>query len=270
MSIEMERIGLIAGGGTFPLLVAESATSRGIRVVAVAHKGETLAELAGKVNEITWIGLGQFGRLIKAFKSTGVERVLMAGTITKTKIFANIRPDLKGLAVMGKLAIFHDDDILRAIARELEREGITVVSSTTYLPELLAPSGCLTKRRPNKEERDDIEFGWMVAKELGRMDIGHCVVVRNKIVLAVEAIEGSDRTIQRGGELANQRAVVVKVSKPNQDLRFDLPAVGVHTVKVMASVRAAVLAIEAGKTIIFDKEEMIRLADSNNISIVSR
>ncbi|RLB31601.1 MAG: DUF1009 domain-containing protein [Deltaproteobacteria bacterium] len=268
--MEIEKIGLIAGGGKFPLLVADSATRRGVRVVAVAHKGETLAELAGKVDEITWIGLGQFGQLIKAFTSRGVERVLMAGTIDKARIFAKVRPDLKGLAVMGKLAFFHDDDILRTIAGELEREGITVMSSTTYLPELLAPSGCLTRRRPNKEERDDIEFGWMMAKELGRLDIGHCVVVRRKIVLAVEAIEGSDRTIQRGGELAKQRAVVVKVSKPHQDLRFDLPAVGVHTVRVMASVRAAILAIEAGKTIIFDKEEMIRLADSNNISIVSR
>jgi len=268
--LKIEKIGLIAGGGTFPLLVADSAASRGIRVIAVAHKGETLAGLADKVDEITWIGLGQFGQLIKAFTSRGVERVLMAGTITKTKLFAKVRPDLKGLAVMGKLAIFHDDDILRTIAGELEREGITVVSSTTYLPELLAPSGCLTKRRPIKEERDDIEFGWSMAKELGRLDIGHCVVVRRRVVLAVEAIEGSDKTIQRGGELAKQRAVVVKVSKPHQDLRFDLPAVGVHTVEVMASVRAAALAIEAGKTVIFDKEKMIQLADSNNISIVSR
>lgn len=266
----MEKIGLIAGGGKFPLIIAESATRRGIRVVAVAHKGETLAELAGKADEITWIGLGQFGQLIKAFKSSGVERVLMAGTITKADMFGNMRPDLKGLAVMGKVAIFHDDDILRTIAKELEREGITVVSSTAYLPELLAPSGCLTKRKPNKQEREDIEFGWMMAKELGRLDIGQCVVVRRKTILAVEAIEGTDRTIRRGGELAKERAVVVKVSKPNQDPRFDLPTVGIDTIKVMSSVRAAALAIEAGKTIIFDKEEMIRLADSKNISIISR
>jgi len=268
--LKIEKIGLIAGGGRFPLLVAESARSRGMRVVAVAHKGETLAELDDKVDEITWVGLGQFGQLIKAFKSRGIARVLMAGTITKPKMFAKVKPDLKGLALMGKLAIYHDDEILRTVARELEGEGITVVSSTAYLPELLAPSGCLTKKRPAKGEGDDIEFGWMVAKELGRLDIGHCVVVRRRIVLAVEAIEGTDRTIQRGGELAKERAVVVKVSKPNQDLRFDLPAVGVHTITVMASVHAASLAIEAGKTIIFDKEEMIQLADSNHISIVSR
>jgi DUF1009 family protein len=265
-----DTIGLIAGGGRFPLLVADSARNRGMRVVAVAHKGETLTELDGKVDEITWIGLGQFGQLIKAFKSGGVARVLMAGTITKPKMLAKVRPDLKGLALMGKLAINHDDEILRTVARELENEGITVVSSTAYLPELLAPSGCLTKKKPARWEEDDIEFGWMVAKELGRLDIGHCVVARRRIILAVEAIEGTDKTIRRGGELAKKGAVVVKVSKPNQDLRFDLPAVGVHTVAVMASVHAAALAIEAGKTIIFDKEEMIQLADSNHISILSR
>ena len=251
-------------------MVADSAKQRGIQVVAVAHKGETVPELAEKVDDITWVGLGQFGRLVSAFKSKGVKDVLMAGAITKGTMFSDVRPDLKGLAVFGKLLVFHDDDILRAVARELEKEGITVVSSTTYLPELLAPSGCLTRRRPRKQEVEDIEFGWMIAKELGRLDIGHCVVVRRKTVLAVEAIEGTDKTIRRGGELAKERAVVVKVCKPGQDLRFDLPAVGPDTVKVMEAVNATVLAIEAGKTLIFDKEEMIGLADAHGIAIVSR
>ncbi|NOQ96449.1 MAG: UDP-2,3-diacylglucosamine diphosphatase LpxI [Desulfobacterales bacterium] len=251
-------------------MVADSAKQRGIPVIAVAHKGETVPELAEKVDEITWIGLGQFGHLVSAFKSKGVKHVLMAGAITKTTMFSDVRPDLKGLAVLGKLLIFHDDDILRTVARELEKEGITVVSSTTYLPELLAPCGCLTRRKPRKEEVEDIEFGWMVAKELGRLDIGHCVVIRRKTILAVEAIEGTNKTILRGGELAKERAVVVKVCKPSQDLRFDLPAVGLDTVKVMKTVNATVLAIEAGKTLIFDKEEMIDLADAHGIAIVSR
>jgi len=266
----LDRIGLIAGSGKFPLLIADSARRRGLKVIAVAHKGETMPELAGKVDEITWIGLGQFGHLLSAFKSSGVSHVLMAGAITKANMFDNVRPDLRGLAVIGKLLILHDDDILRAAARELEKEGITVVSSTMYVPELLAPSGCLTKRRPSKEEMEDIEFGWMVAKELGRLDIGHSVVVGRKTVLAVEAIEGTDKTILRGGELARENAVVVKVSKPNQDLRFDLPAVGLNTIEVMSAVNASVLAIEAGKTLIFDKEEMIRLANNSHIAIVSR
>lgn len=251
-------------------MVADSAKQRGIPVIAVAHKGETVPELAEKVDEITWIGLGQFGHLVSAFKSKGVKHVLMAGAITKTTMFSDVRPDLKGLAVLGKLLIFHDDDILRTVARELEKEGITVVSSTTYLPELLAPCGCLTRRKPRKEEVEDIEFGWMVAKELGRLDIGHCVVIRRKTILAVEAIEGTNKTILRGGELAKEHAVVVKVCKPSQDLRFDLPAVGLDTVKVMKTVNATGLAIEAGKTLIFDKEEMIDLADAHGIAIVSR
>ena len=266
----MEKIGLIAGGGQFPLLIAESAKKRGLAVIAVAHKGETMPELADKVDKITWIGLGQFGHLLNAFKSSDVRHALMAGAINKTKVFANVKPDLKGLEVLGKLLIFHDDDILRTVARELEREGIKVVSSTDYLPELLAPPGCITKKKPSKEEMDDIEFGWMVAKELGRLDIGHCVVVRKKTVLAVEAIEGTDKTILRGGTLAIDGAIVVKVCKPNQDLRFDLPAVGVETVDVMSKVNASVLAIEAGKTLVFNKEEMIRLANAKGISIVSR
>jgi len=268
--LEMEKIGLIAGSGKFPLMVADSVKQRGMPVIAVAHKGETEPELAEKVDEITWIGLGQFGHLVSAFKSKEVKHVLMAGAITKTSMFSDVRPDLKGLAVLAKLLILHDDDILRTVARELEKEGITVVSSTTYLPELLAPCGCLTRREPRKEELEDIEFGWMVAKELGRLDIGHCVVVRRKTILAVEAIEGTNKTILRGGELAKERAVVVKVCKPSQDLRFDLPAVGLDTVKVMKTVNATVLAIEGGKTLIFDREEMINLADAHGIAIVSR
>ena len=268
--LKMDKIGLIAGSGKFPLLVADSARRKGLKVIAVAYEGETMPELASIVDEIAWIGLGQFGHLLSAFKSRGVNHVLMAGAITKANMFTSIMPDLKGLALIGKLLIFHDDDILRTVARELEKEGINVVSSIAYLPELLAPSGCLTKRKPSKEEMEDIEFGWIVAKELGRLDIGHCIVIRRKVVLAVEAIEGTDKAILRGGAIAKEKAVVVKVSKPNQDFRFDLPAVGLNTIKVMSTVNASVLAIEAGKTLIFDKEEMIGLANRNSIAIVSK
>jgi DUF1009 family protein len=249
MSDKTDTIGLIAGGGTFPLMVSEAARKNDFRVVAVAFSGETDLSLSDKVDEIVWIKLGQLGQLIKAFKKEGVQKALMAGTITKRRIFENIRPDLKGITVMSKLAIFHDDDILRAVAAELARQGIEIVSSTTYLPQLIAPAGSLTKRRPNKAENEDIDFGWEVAKELGRMDIGQCVVVRRKIVLALEAIDGTDETILRGGRLAKKNAVVVKVSKPNQDLRFDVPSVGLNTVRVMSKVKASALAVEAGKTL---------------------
>ncbi len=265
----METLGIIAGGGKFPILIAKAAKKRGIRVVAVAHIGETEEGLKDEVDEIEWIRLGQFGRLIRALKRRDVKKAVMAGTIRKRRMFEGIVPDLRGLSIISKLLFFHDDGILRMVADELLKEGIEVISSISYLPELAAPEGCLTKRRPTKEEEEDIRFGWKMAKEIGRLDIGQCVVVKKKTVLAVEAIEGTDETIRRGGRLAKEGAVVVKVCKPNQDLRFDLPSVGLNTVKTMKNVGANLLAIEAGKTIIFDKEEMISYADKNGICIVS-
>jgi DUF1009 family protein len=262
-------IGLIAGGGQFPLLIAEAAQKEGIRVIAVAHHDETDPKLSEQVDDIVWVKLGQLGQLIKAFKIYGVKEALMAGTITKKRMFENIRPDLKGLAIMSKLAFFHDDDILRAVAKELAREGITIIGSTQFLPELIAPEGCLTARRPSRAEKEDIRFGWKMAKELGRLDIGQCVVVRKRTVLALEAIDGTDATILRGGSLAQEKAVVVKVSKPGQDLRFDIPCVGLETICTLSRVNGAVLAIEAGNTLLFDKAQMIAEADMKHIAIVS-
>jgi len=270
MSANSGTVGLIAGGGQFPMMIAEGARRQGFRVVAVAHRGETEPSLSDHVDKMIWIKLGQLGQMIKALKKEGVQKTLMAGTITKKRMFENIMPDLKGLAVMSKMAVFHDDDILRALAGELAKEGIEIVSSTLFLPELLAPSGCLTKKRPSKGEKRDVEFGWKVAKELGRLDIGQCVVVRRKTVLAVEAIDGTNETILRGGRLGREGAVVVKVSKPNQDLRFDVPAIGPETIEIMSQVKASVLAVEAGKTLIFDRNEMIAQAEELGISIICR
>jgi UDP-2,3-diacylglucosamine hydrolase len=264
-----EILGLIAGGGKFPLIAAEAARRRGLYVVAVAHLGETDPALSDTVDEIVWIKLGQLGHLIKTLKKTGTRKAILAGTITKKKMFENIRPDLKGLAVMSRLAVFHDDDILRALAAELAKEGIEIVSSTLCLPDLVAPRGCLTRRKPSRAEQADIQFGWQVAKELGRLDIGQCVVVRRKTVLALEAIEGTDEAILRGGSLGREKTVVVKVSKPHQDLRFDVPAVGIETVRTMTRVKASALAVEAGKTLIFDKKETITYADKSGVSIVA-
>jgi len=263
-----EIIGLIAGGGQFPLMVAEAARKKCLHVVAVAHLGETDPALSKKVDEIAWIKLGQLGQLIKALKKKGIQKALMAGSINKKRMFENIRPDLKGLTIMSKMAVFHDDDILGAVAKELAKEGIEIISSISYLPELLTPSKCFTKKKPSKAEKDDIFFGWQVAKELGRLDIGQCVVVRRKTILALEAIDGTDETILRGGKLARGKAVVVKVSKPKQDLRFDMPSVGLKTVNVMSHVKASVLAVEAGKTLMFDRSEMISYADRKGICIV--
>jgi DUF1009 family protein len=193
----------------------------------------------------------------------------MAGTIAKRRMFEGIKPDLMGLALVSKLVIFHDDDILRAVAGELAGHGIEIVGSTFCLPDLLAPPGCLTRRKPTKSEEEDIAFGWRIAKELGRLDIGQCVGVRKKTVLALEALEGTDETIARGGRLGRQAAVIIKVSKPSQDLRFDVPSVGPETLKVMTGVRAKVLAVEAGTTLMFDRRKMIDYANKSGITITS-
>jgi len=269
MPEELEHVGIIAGGGTFPMLVADAAKRRGFVTVAVAHEGETDPALEDHVDELVWIRLGQLGGLIRAFQKRGVTRVIMAGTIAKRRMFSRLRPDLKGLAVMSRMAVFHDDGILRNVSREMEKEGILVLPSTYFLPELMAPPGILTKLKPKKDEAADIRFGWRIAKELGRLDIGQCVVVRSRTVIALEAMEGTDETIRRGGRIAREKAVVVKVSKPSQDLRFDVPSVGPMTIRIMKDVRASVLAVEAGKTLLFQMPEMIRLADEAGIAIVS-
>jgi UDP-2,3-diacylglucosamine hydrolase len=269
MADKTGTIGIIAGGGQFPLLAAEAARKRGLIVTAVAFEGEANPAIAEKAHYTEWIGLGQLGRLIKAFKKRNVDKALMAGTISKGKMFSNIKPDLKGITFLSKFALFHDDSILRALANELLNEGIEIISSTIYLPELLAPEICFTKRKPSREEERDIEIGWRIAKGLGRLDIGQCVVIRNKTVLALEAIDGTNATILRGGKIAGEKAVVVKVSKPDQDLRFDVPSVGLTTIEAMIEVRAGLLAIEAEKTLVFDREKMVDLADRNKISIIS-
>jgi len=270
MPEEKESIGLIAGGGQFPQLIADAARIQGYRVVAVAHQGETDTALEDKVDTLVWIKLGQFGHLIHALKKNGVHRALMAGTIAKRRMFSGLRPDLKGLTLMSKMAVFHDDGILRAVSDELKSQGIEIIPSTFCLPDLLSPRGCLTKRRPSRKEMEDIEFGWKIAKELGRLDIGQCVVVRDKTVLALEALEGTDATILRGGDLAREKAVVIKLSKPGQDLRFDVPTVGLKTLETMARVKASVLAIEANKTLLFDKSAVIEYADKKGIVIMSK
>jgi UDP-2,3-diacylglucosamine hydrolase len=268
MAGDKDIIGIIAGGGKFPLMAAGAARKQGFHVVAIAHQGDTDPVLADLVDQITWVKLGQLGKIISVFKKAGVQKALMAGSISKRNMFGRTMPDLKGITLISKLAIFHDDGILRAVASEFAREGIEIVSSTRYLPELLAPKGCITKKRPDKEQEQDIRIGWEVAKELGRLDVGQCVVLKKKTVLALEAIDGTNETIARGGNIAGKGAVVIKVSKPDQDMRFDVPSVGCETIEAMILVKASVLAVEAGKTLLFDRQEMIESADNAGISIV--
>jgi len=261
---------LIAGNGDFPLAFAKAAREKGLQVVAVAHEGETKPELEQLVDRIVWVKVGQLGKLIKAFKDQQVSDVLMAGGIKKTRLFGGGLPDMRALALLARMVHKKDDSLLRAVAEELESEGITVRESTMYLDNLLAKPGVLTRRKPARDEEEDIEFGWHMAKEIGKLDIGQTVVVKDQAVLAVEAIEGTDEAIRRGGRLCGQGAVVVKICKPQQDLRFDLPAIGIETLKTMAGVRASCLAIEAGRTIVLDREAVIAEADRAGITIVAR
>jgi DUF1009 family protein len=263
-----DKIGIIAGGGQFPLLFAKAARKQGLSVYAAAHHGETDEALAEHVNRLQWVKLGQLGKIIDFFKHEGVQKTVFLGSITKTNIFRDVRPDLKGIGLWNKINIKQDDAILRAVADRLEKDGIEVVASTAYVPELLFPEGILTRKKPTKEQKKDITFGWQVARSLGRLDIGQCVVLRNQTVLAVEAIEGTDAAIRRGGSLGKEKTVVVKLRKPNQDLRFDLPAVGRKTIETMMEVNAAVLAVEAGYALFFDKEAVIRAADDAGIVIL--
>jgi DUF1009 family protein len=248
-----DKIGIIAGGGQFPLLFAKAVQRKGIKIYAAAHQGETDATLADRVDRLQWVKLGQLGKIINFFKGEGVTKTVFIGSITKTNIFRDVRPDLKGLGLWNKIDIKQDDAILRAVADRLEKDGIEVVASTGYVPELLFPQGVLTRKKPTKEQKNDIVFGWKIARALGSLDIGQCAVVRNQTVLAVEAIEGTDAAIRRGGSLGKEKTVVVKLRKPNQDLRFDLPAVGEKTIASMQEVKAAVLAVEAGYALFFDR-----------------
>lgn len=263
-----ERLGLIAGNGRFPIIFADNARKLGYHVSAVAHEGETDPELANHVDRIHWIKIGQLNKLINAFKDDEVHQAVMLGGIKKTHVFTTVRPDFRTLALATRLALWKDDDILRELAKELEKEGITICESTFGLEGILAEEGTLTARKPSEKEWEDVRYGWDVAYDIGRLDIGQCVIVKDRMVVAVEAVEGTDETIKRGGQLAKAGAVVVKRCKPQQDLRFDLPAVGPRTIDIMASVNASVLAVEAGRTILLDRDLMLEKAKAARIAVV--
>jgi len=259
------RIGLIAGNGRFPLIFARTARAAGIEVVAVAHEGESLPEVGDAVDAVTWIKVGQLGRIIDTFRAAGITQAVMAGGIRKEALLEHFAPDERGQQFLTRLTSFGDDAILRGIAAELEHDGIAVVASTLFLDSILTPVGPLTAHVPDDAQWQDIRYGFAVAKGIGQWDVGQSVVVKSGIVLAVEAIEGTDATIRRGGRPG---AIVVKVSKPQQDLRFDVPAVGPDTVRVCADAGVAVLALEARKTLLLDKDELLTQADDAGLCVL--
>jgi DUF1009 family protein len=263
------KIGLIAGNGEMPLAFARAVRQQGGTVAAVAHHGETAIELTPLVDRITWIQVGQLGKLIEAMKSAGVESAVMLGGIRKTKMFSTaIRPDLKAVRLMARLSSLDDDSLLRGVAEELQREGIRIEDPLRYLAPLLAPVGLLGEKPLTEKEREDVRIGWEAAGAMGRYGVGQCVVVKDRVVLSVEAIEGTDETIRRAGELGGEGCTVVKRAKPGQDLRFDLPTVGPHTIEAMEMIKARVLAIEAGRTLLLERDRMRDLAATYGISIV--
>ncbi len=266
----MERVGIIAGSGDLPLHVAEEAVGRGYQVVAIAFPGFTDPAVEEHASEVFWLRLGQLKKAIAALKSHSINRVIMAGKIEKSNLMNpwNLRPDVRALKMLRSLDDWRDDTLLAAIANELMKDEIVVEEITSWAGSLMAPAGVITRRSPTQEQWKDIAFGRTMAQGIGGLDIGQTVVVRNAAVIAVEAIEGTDKAIARAGELGISGTVVVKMAKPNQDMRFDVPGVGPSTIDSMIAAKAAVLAIETGKTMISKRDEMAQKADKAKISVV--
>jgi UDP-2,3-diacylglucosamine hydrolase len=271
-------VGLLAGSGRFPLAFARKARDLGLGVVCVGLRGEASPELAGCVRRFHWAGPARLGRMIRLFKRSGVRRVVMAGKVRKAdllhrpwKVFT-LLPDWRTVCwwFFRRRRDNTDDTLLLSVIDEFARDGLTFDSALTYCPELLVGPGVLTRRPPTPRERADIDFGWALAKEMGRLDVGQSVAVKDRAVLAVEAIEGTDRAILRAGELCRAGGfVVVKVAKPQQDMRFDVPTVGLSTIETMRRAGARVLAVEAAKTIVLDREEVLALADSYGMTVIA-
>ncbi len=262
------RYGLIAGNGDFPFLVLEGAKKAGESLAVVAIKEETDKRIEELADDLAWVGIGQLGKMISFFKNAGVSKVMMAGQVKHVQLFSGAVPDVRMLKMLWNLPRRNTDSLIGGIASELEKDGIELIDSTYFLGDYLAPKGVLTKRSPNDIEMENVEYGLHIAGEIARLDLGQTIVVRAKACVAIEAMEGTDATILRAGTLANGKLTVVKVAKPDQDMRFDVPVVGPPTVKVMAEAGATCISITAGKTLIISREEMLAEADKNKIAII--
>jgi DUF1009 family protein len=250
-------------------MVVEGARQSGVPLVVAAIREETDPSMDQHAERVKWVGIGQLGRMIRFFKDEGVEKAIMAGQVKHVQIFSRAVPDARMLKVLLKLPRRNTDALIGAIASELQSEGIELVDSTCFLQDSLPQSGTLTRREPSKQEREDIEYGLEIAREIARLDLGQTIVVRSRACVAIEAMEGTDETIRRAGKLARGRLTVVKVAKPDQGMRFDVPVVGLPTIETMIEAGATCLCITAGKTLMFDREAMLRSADKNKISILA-
>ena len=274
------KLGLIAGNGTFPLLVLNAAKAQGYDVVVAAIKEETFPEIESKgAASVHWLSLGELSKLIDTFKAQGVTRAVMAGQVKHKQIFSSIKPDWRLAKVLLSLSTRNTDSLLGAVAKVLSDEGITLENSTAFLEPLLAKSGVLSERTPSEEERKNIAYGRAVARHLGQYDIGQTVVIAENACVAVEAMEGTDAAIERAGHIMrslegdastlSRALTVVKIAKPNQDMRFDVPVVGMKTIEVMRAAGATCLAVDAGRCLLLDGEAILRAANETKIAVVA-
>ncbi len=265
-----EALGIVAGNGVYPRLLASSARNAGAKkIVAAAFTNETDPALTQHVDLIEWMRVGQLSRLLKFFREQQVHHAIMAGQIAPRNLF-DLRPDWKALLLLAKLKQRNAEAIFAAIADELAKIDVDLLPATTFLEDSLAPAGLIAGPKLSRREEEDVDLGWKIAKEIARLDIGQTVILKTGTIVAVEAFEGTNDAIRRGGSLARRGAVMVKVAKPNQDMRFDVPVIGVETIRIAADARLRVIAIEAGKTLLLERDAIVDLAERAKISVVAR
>lgn len=265
-----DTLGIIAGNGVYPRLLADAARRAGVkRIVACAFTDETDERLAGKVDEIHWMRVGQLAKMIACFRNAGARQAIMSGQIAPKNLF-DLRPDWKMLLLLARLKRRNAESIFAAIGDELARADVTLLPATSFLEDCLMPVSLVAGRKLTRREEEDVTFGFDIAREVSRLDIGQTVIVKNGTVLAVEGFEGTNEAIKRGGALGRKDAVMVKVAKPTQDMRFDVPVIGVATIEVATEARLRVIAVEAGRTLLLEKERVIEAANRSQISIVAR
>lgn len=266
----LQILGIIAGNGVYPRLLADAARKAGVKkIIAAAFTSETDPALEQHVDVLEWMRVGQLNRLLKFFRVQDIHHAIMAGQIAPKNLF-DLRPDWKALMLLGKLKQRNAESIFAAIAHELANVDVDLLPATTFLEDSLAPSGLIAGPKLSRQEEADVDLGWKIAKEIARLDIGQTVIVKNGTIVAVEALEGTNEIIKRGGTLARKSAVMVKVAKPNQDMRFDVPVIGVETIRIAAETKLRVIAIESAKTLLLERDAIIDLANRANISIVAR
>jgi UDP-2,3-diacylglucosamine hydrolase len=263
-------LGIIAGNGVYPRLLADSARKAGLRkIIAAAFTGETDPALAQHVDVIEWMRVGQLSRLFKFFREQKIHQAIMAGQIAPSNLF-DLRPDWKALLLLAQLKQRNAESIFAAIANELSKVGVDLLPATTFLEGSLAQAGLIAGPKLSRREEHDVDFGWEIAKEIAGLDIGQTVIVKNGTIVAVEALEGTNDVIKRGGTLARKGAVMVKVAKPNQDMRFDVPVIGLETLRVAAEAGFRAIAVEATRTLLLEKDEIVDVANRSKISITAR